>query len=158
LKKHTYRVAVRWTGADGTGTRSYTSYRRAYEISAPGKPAIEGSSDPAFRGDAARWNPEELLVASLAACHELWYLHLCAQAHVVVLAYADDAEGTMIEGDDGGGRFESVTLRPDVIIASDSSVEQALAAHESAHAKCFIANSVSFPVRCEPKVRLADAR
>ena len=47
---------------------------------------IAGSADPAFRGDRTRYNPEDLLVASLAACHMLWYLHLAADAGVVVVA------------------------------------------------------------------------
>ena len=70
-KTHRYSVQVRWTGNLGAGTASFRSYDRSHDISADGKPTIAGSSDPAFRGDAARWNPEELMVASLAACHKL---------------------------------------------------------------------------------------
>lgn len=70
-KRHHYAVQVVWTGQAGTGTRSYKGYERTHEIGATGKPRINGSADPAFRGDPARWNPEELLVASLSACHQL---------------------------------------------------------------------------------------
>ena len=111
-KQHRYEVAVRWSGA----TSSYNSYSRNHEICATGKPAIHGSSDPAFRGDAARWNPEELLVASLSTCHQLWYLHLCADAGVVVTAYEDRAEAVMIERPDGSGQFTGAVLRPSVTI------------------------------------------
>src|SRR5205814_6337653 len=100
----------------GTGTSGYREYDRAHEISSPGKPPIVGSSDPSFRGDATRYNPEELLVASLSTCHMLWYLHLAADAGIAVTAYADDARGTMLEADDGSGRFARVVLRPTVTV------------------------------------------
>ena len=104
-KTHTYRTDVIWTGDRGVGTRGYRAYDRDHEIRSPGKPTIPGSSDPSFLGDAARWNPEEMLVASVSACHQLWYLHLCADAGVVVTAYTDASSGEMIETADGGGRF-----------------------------------------------------
>lgn len=151
-KAHAFGVKVTWTGNTGEGTSAYTSYRRAHEISADGKPTIPGSSDPAFRGDASRYNPEELLVASLSACHMLWFLHLCADAGVVVAAYADDAEGTMRLTEDGGGHFEEVRLRPAVKIKAGCDPELAQRLHARAHHLCFIANSVNFEVRVEPTV------
>jgi organic hydroperoxide reductase OsmC/OhrA len=151
-KLHTYRATVRWTGDLGTGTSSYRAYSRAHAIEAPGKSAIAGSSDPAFRGDAAAWNPEELLVASLSACHQLWYLHLAAVNAIVVKAYVDTAEGTMSEEADGGGRFTRVVLRPHVTIAAGGDAEKARTLHREAHEKCFIANSVNFPIECEPEI------
>ncbi len=86
-KQHVYAVKVSWPGNEGDGTASYQAYSRAHRVSATGKPDIEGSSDPSFRGDPAKWNPEELLLASLSACHKLWYLGLCAQAGIIVTAY-----------------------------------------------------------------------
>jgi organic hydroperoxide reductase OsmC/OhrA len=151
-RQHDYRPRITWTGNTGAGTSTYTSYERSYEISSENKPAIAGSSDPAFRGDRTRWNPEELLVASLSACHLLWFLHLCAEAGIVVLAYADEPEGSMEELLDSSGRFLRVTLRPRVTIAAEGDPAKAEALHETAHAKCFIANSVSFPVVCEPAI------
>ena len=149
-RKHSYAVTVTWTGNTGTGTSGYRNYQRSHDISASGKPTIPGSSDPAFRGDPARWSPEDLLVASLSACHKLWYLHLCAEAGVVVEAYVDEAVGVMEESSDGGGQFIEVILRPRVRIAPASDQTKALALHHAAHAKCFIARSVNFPVKCEP--------
>jgi organic hydroperoxide reductase OsmC/OhrA len=147
--RHTYRTQVRWTGNRGTGTSSYRDYDRAHEVTSGARPPIPGSSDPAFRGDAARWSPEELLVASLSQCHMLWYLHLCAVAGVVVTAYEDEAEGAMAAGD-RGGRFERVVLRPVVTLADPAAEERARALHDDAHAACFIASSVAFPVEHEP--------
>lgn len=156
-KTHHYSVTVRWTGNKGSGTSSYRGYDRDHEISGRGKIiAIPGSSDPAFRGAAVRWNPEELLVASLSACHKLWYLHLCSISGISVVEYVDNAEGLMTEDEDGAGRFERVILRPEVTITKGSDESRARDLHDSAHAKCFIANSVNFPVEHFPKIILVD--
>jgi organic hydroperoxide reductase OsmC/OhrA len=155
-KMHKYETTVRWTGNLGTGTTGYKDYGRNHEISAPGKPMIPASSDPVFRGDASRYNPEELLVASLSTCHMLWYLHLCAVGKVVVLEYEDQPSGTMEETADGGGRFLEVTLQPRITVTAQSDLETAKRLHHDAHGKCFIANSVNFPVACEPVIRRAE--
>lgn len=154
-RQHSYTTRTLWTGNLGRGTADYRAYSREHSISAPGKPDLAGSSDPAFRGDAARWNPEDLLVASLSACHMLWYLHLCSEAGIVVLGYCDDAVGTMVEDGGGGGRFSGVTLRPVATLAAGADAARAAELHEEAHRKCFIANSVNFPVAIEPTVSLA---
>jgi organic hydroperoxide reductase OsmC/OhrA len=143
-REHTYSVNVVWTGNTGKGTSDYRAYTRDHEIKVQGKTPIQGSSDPKFRGDPARYNPEELLVSALSSCHMLWYLHLCADAGIIVVSYEDRAEGTMEESAHGGGRFVRVKLRPHVQVKS--SVEQAEALHHRAHALCFVANSVNFPV------------
>lgn len=154
-RTHLYRVKIEWTGNNGSGTSGYRDYLRSHEVSADGgKPVIPASSDPVFRGDAARWNPEELLVGALSACHQLAYLHLCADAGVRVTAYVDRAEGVMRESENGTGRFERVTLHPRVTISPDSDSEKARALHEAAHRNCFIANSVNFPVECEPEIAI----
>jgi organic hydroperoxide reductase OsmC/OhrA len=154
-RSHNYGVSVTWTGNRGTGTSGYREYGRDHDVGADGRPVIAGSSDPVFRGDPARWNPELEFVAALSQCHMLWYLHLCAVAGVVVTSYTDDAVGTMTEDEDGGGRFIEVVLRPRVTIASPELAETAARLHKDAHAKCFIANSVNFPVRHEPVIDVA---
>jgi organic hydroperoxide reductase OsmC/OhrA len=151
-KHHHYTVEVRWTGNLGEGTKSYRSYARTHEITSGRKPMIPGSSDPAFRGDDDRWNPEDLMVAAVSACHKLWYLHLCAVAGVNVVAYVDRAEGVMAEDDKRGGYFTGVTLKPEIVITADSDLTKAAALHHDAHEKCFIANSVNFPIKCEPTI------
>jgi organic hydroperoxide reductase OsmC/OhrA len=149
-KTHTYDLTVTWTGDRGSGTASYRGYSRAHEVSAPGVPPLLGSSDPAFRGEPDRWNPEQLLVASLSQCHLLSYLHVCAVAGVVVTGYTDTPHGVMAQTADGGGHFTEVVLRPQVTVTSPDMVERAMVLHEDAHRVCFIANSVNFPVRHEP--------
>ncbi len=159
-KEHRYTVALEWTGNTGTGTSAYRAYDRSYVVTVPdeSKPPLAGSSDPAFRGDRTRWNPEELFVAALAACHELWYLHLCADAGVVVTAYRDRAEGVMVEAEGGEARFHRVVLRPVVTVSPESDVARARALHEDARGRCYIANSVNFPVEHEARVQRDDAR
>jgi organic hydroperoxide reductase OsmC/OhrA len=152
MKKHHYQLHLQWTGNTGSGTRSYTAYSRDYEISAPGKPTLYGSADPAFRGNPERYNPEEMLVASLSACHKLWYLHLCAEAGITVVAYEDEPSGQMLQTPDGGGHFEWVELRPFVTIVETAKQEQAEALHKRAHQLCFIANSCNFKVSCKAKI------
>ena len=156
MREHHYKVNITWTGNRGKGTESYTSYDRNHTIVAGQKPVIPGSSDPAFRGDNTRYNPEELLVASLSSCHMLWFLHLCSVAGVVVQEYVDDAAGTMEETADGGGRFTEVTLFPVITVASEEMVEKADALHEKANELCFIASSVNFPVHHKPIYKIAD--
>jgi organic hydroperoxide reductase OsmC/OhrA len=155
-KTHTYLARITWTGNQGTGTASYRGYSRAHRIEAPGKPAIEGSSDPSFRGDATRWNPEELLLASASACHKLWYLALCAQAGVVVVSYEDAAEGIMAEEASGTGQFTSMTLNPKIALAPGADALAAAQLHHKAHDMCFIARSVNFPIGINPSISFAQ--
>ena len=155
-RDHTYAVTVTWTGNTGSGTQGYRSYERSHRVSMPGKQEIAGSSDPAFRGDRTRWNPEEMLVASLSTCHMLWYLHLCSVAGLIVTAYEDIAEGVMEERPDGGGRFIEVILQPEITVSPGTDVEAARKMHEQAAQRCFIANSVNFPVRHEAVYQVAE--
>ncbi len=150
---HAYVVTVTWTGNRGTGTSGYRAYARAHEVTVPGKPPVPCSSDPAFQGDRTRYNPEEMLVASLSSCHMLWYLHLCSAEGIVVQAYEDIAEGIMAERPDGGGAFTEVVLAPEITLAPGANLDRARALHAEAHRKCFIANSVNFPVLHEPVFR-----
>lgn len=155
---HKYAVTVTWTGNTGSGTTGYKHYSRDFVLEAEGKPPVEGSSDPTFRGTASRWNPEEMLLAALSACHKLSYLHLCAVNGVVVTAYKDRAEGRMrFDASTGSGRFERVTLRPEVRITAESDAGKAASLHHQAHELCFIGNSVNFPVECLPAI-LTDAQ
>ncbi|MFA5910469.1 MAG: OsmC family protein [Vicinamibacterales bacterium] len=154
-KQHLYPIRMTWTGNTGTGTANYRTYDRAHEYSVPGKPVIPGSSDPAFRGDGTRYNPEELLVMAMSSCHMLWYLHLCAEAKVIVTAYDDEAVGTLLEVAATGGHFTEIVLRPTVTLQAGSDAALAETLHQRAHHLCFVANSVNFPVRCEPRTLFA---
>jgi organic hydroperoxide reductase OsmC/OhrA len=152
MKQHRYIIQLDWTGNDGQGTKTYRSYRRDHVLSSGAKPPIEGSSDPAFRGDASRYNPEELLVAALSSCHMLSYLHLCAINQVVVENYSDAASAIMEERADGSGAFVRALLRPQVTISVGGDRAKAQVLHHEAHEKCFIANSVNFLVEIQPEI------
>jgi len=147
-KEHTYAAHLTWTGGDKGPVRGYADYSREYSVEIDGKPALIGSADPLFKGDPALHNPEDLLVAALSACHMLTYLALCAHAKIEVMSYVDEASGTMVLSG-GGGHFTGVTLRPRVAIAAGGDLAKAGSLHRGAHAQCFLANSVNFPVSNE---------
>ncbi len=151
---HSYALTVTWTGNTGEGTATYRGYRRTHTVTAEGPPELLGSADRTFHGDRERWNPEQLLLAALAQCHMLSYLHVCVQSGVVVTAYVDEATGSMTTVADGSGRFTEAVLHPVVTVSDAGMVQAATAAHRRAHELCFIANSVSFPVRHEPVVHV----
>lgn len=148
-RQHHYSVHIVWESE--TGTVDYKSYQRDHTINVTNKPIIEASSDPSFRGNPAKYNPEELFVASIANCHMLWYLHLCAINNIVVIKYEDSARGMMAEQTDGSGRFAEVVLYPIVTVLSKEMVNKAESLHKEANKFCFIANSLNFAVTHQPK-------
>ena len=153
MSTHHYQITNRWTGNLGTGTSNYRAYSRSHELGSPAKSAlIAGSSDPLFRGDPARYNPEELLLGALSACHMLWALHWCADAGIVVTDYVDEARGELASRPDGSGEFTRVVLQPRMAITDASRDEDALAIHARVHEVCAIARSVNFSVECRPVV------
>ncbi|MFT3803544.1 MAG: OsmC family protein [Burkholderiaceae bacterium] len=155
---HRYELEMTWTGNTGTGTSALRAYSRDHEVRAAGPEPIAASSDPAFRGDPARWNPEQLYLASIAQCHMLWYLGLAAEAGVVVTAYEDRPTGVMVEESNGAGQFDSVTLRPTVTITPSSNAALAEALHHRVGDYCFIARSIKTPIHHEVTVQIEASR
>lgn len=153
---HTYNTNVEWTGNTGQGTKDYNGYKRDFTIGATHKTIIPGSSDPAFLGDYTRYNPEELLLASVSSCHMLWYLHLCAVENIIVISYNDTAHGTMKEYEDGNGEFTNICLNPVVTITDESQVQLAEDIHKKANTMCFIANSLKCSVVHKVKIIIAN--
>ena len=150
MKEHHYKATIQWTGNTGTGTSGYKDYERSHIISVDNKADIDASSDPAFRGDKTKYNPEELFLASISSCHMLWYLHLCSVEKIVVVSYTDHASGTMEESADGSGHFKEVTLHPLVVVTDEKMIAKANELHHKANELCFIANSCNFPIRHVP--------
>jgi organic hydroperoxide reductase OsmC/OhrA len=151
-KTHHYKTTIIWNGDLGTGTSRYDEYDRSHSLLVHGKTTLAMSSDTAFRGDASKHNPEDMLLYSLSSCHMLWYLHLCADANIIVTDYQDNATAIMQQTDDGGGYFSEATLHPIVTITDATAINLAKQLHKEAHKKCFIANSVNFVVNCEPEI------
>jgi organic hydroperoxide reductase OsmC/OhrA len=147
MTTHPYALTIKWTGNNGQGTTDYKTYERSHTLSIAGKPDIACSSDAPFRGDVTRHNPEDFMLAALSSCHMLWYLHLCADAGVVVLDYTDNATGTLTLEPGKPGRFTEVVLHPEVVVKDADMIAAATELHETATQKCFMANSVNFPVR-----------
>lgn len=145
-REHRYTVTVEWTGNRGEGTASYRSYDRDHEIRAEHLAPIAGSADRAFRGNPARWNPEQLLVTAAAQCHMLSYLHHAAMNGVVVTSYVDHPTAVMTEDGAGGGAFTEITLHPVVTITDPGQVALAEGLHHDANRSCFIANSLNLPI------------
>ncbi|GAB3425330.1 OsmC family protein [Niabella aquatica] len=154
-RQHHYNVTILWESKDGT--IDYKGYQRDHTISVKNKPVIEASSDPSFRGNASKYNPEELFVASVANCHMLWYLHLCAINGVIVTYYEDKAKGMMTENADGSGRFTEVALHPIVTVLSKEMISKAEGLHKEANKFCFIANSLNFAVTHQPKTIVKES-
>jgi organic hydroperoxide reductase OsmC/OhrA len=154
---HSYATHLTWEGNLGRGTSGYSRYSRKYRVSVDGKPDLAGSADPAFRGEPDRHNPEDLFVSAISACHMLFYLALCARSGVRVVVYEDEASGILTVEPEGGGRFEEVVLRPAVTIADPDGIDLAARLHETAHERCFIANSCRVPVRVLPVVSVSGA-
>ncbi len=153
MKTHHYQIQVSWVGNQGEGTANYRAYSRNHDIIAAKKTlSIPASADPAFLGDKTRYNPEELFLSSLSACHMLWYLHLCSVNTIVVTHYEDSAIGRMEEAKDGSGKFTSVMLRPSITIKDAAKLELAHSLHHEANKMCFIANSCNFSVKHEPRI------
>lgn len=150
-REHHYDILIKWTGNTGNGTSNYRDYKRDHSILSANKTEVFCSSDPAFRGDKTKYNPEELLVASISSCHMLWFLHLCAEEGVNVVDYKDNATGTMNELENGSGVFSVVTLHPVVTVTDTSMIAKANNLHQTAHKMCFIANSVNFPILHQPQ-------
>lgn len=144
---HNYKLTLKWTGNKGTGTSSYRSYDRNHDILIDNKTTIRGSADPTFHGDKTVHNPEDLLLASLSACHMMSYLHVCVKNGIVVTDYIDNATGFMKVNDDGSGQFIEVTLNPIVTISDETFLDKANELHKEANKLCFIANSVNFSVK-----------
>lgn len=152
MKTHHYETHIEWIGNEGNGTQTYQSYNRNHTISVDGKyDMIHGSADPAFLGDKTKYNPEDLFLSSLSACHMLWYLHLCSVHNIVVMEYVDKAKGVMEESKNGSGKFVSVTLQPQVKITDANMIAKAESLHEEANKMCFIANSCNFVVKHSPQ-------
>jgi len=155
-KQHHYTLKINWTGNTGEGTLDYSAYERSHDLKITGKKKISCSSDSPFRGDKTKHNPEDMLLYSLAACHMLWYLHLCADEGIIVLDYQDDAEAKMIQTTNGSGYFTEACLHPKVLVKEASMLKRATELHKKANSFCFIANSIKFPVYHKPIVKAAE--
>ena len=155
MHAHHYRAQLIWSGNRGPGTTTYESYGRDFAVRVANKPDLPGSAAHVFRGDANRHDPEDWLLAALAGCHMLSYLALCARRGVVVVAYEDEAAATLVA--EVPGRFTTAVLRPAVTVAGSAQVALAQELHAEAHARCFIANSVAFPVTVDASIRSLEA-
>ena len=150
---HRYETTCSWVGSTGEG---YEEYIRSHDGSAaPAQARLTLSSDPAFRGDPALLNPEQLLVLAASSCQLLSFLALAARAHIDVVAYEDRAEASMPEGDKPV-RITEICLRPRITVRGDVPEARVRRLVEVAHRECFIANSLSGNIVIEPTIEVAS--
>lgn len=153
--EHRYRARTAWTGSTAAG---YDAYDRMHTATCP--PAGTGltlSSDPAFHGDPAHLNPEQLLVLAASSCQLLSFLAVAARARVDVVAYEDDAEGVMPESE-RPMRIARIVLRPRIVVAGDTPEPRLHRLAETAHRECFIANTLACEVVVEPSFARAASQ
>lgn len=147
---HHYEAHLAWRkGGEGVAATNHT-------VAFAGRPALEVSAAPEYRGDPTRLNPEELFVASLASCQALTYLVLAGRGGVDVVAYEDRARGTLTIRDKKM-RMVEVVLRPCITLAPGTDEAKARALVDAAHDGCFIANSVACEVKVEAELAVASA-
>ncbi len=154
--EHLFEATTRWTGARVSPTTSYRAYSREYTFDVPGKPLLTGSAATPYLGDGSLHNPEDLLLAAVSACHMLSYLARCARAKIAVLDYSDQCTAVM-RIKDGKMRIVEATLQPFVTVAEGTDIELARELHHEAHAECFIANSVNFPIHHNSEFSIREA-
>jgi organic hydroperoxide reductase OsmC/OhrA len=146
---HRYGTRLEWAGSTADG---YGGYSRAHSLTAPpARATLELSSDAAFAGDPERLNPEQLLVASASSCQLLEFLALAAKARIDVLAYDDEAEGTMDESDEPA-RIQRIVLRPRIRVAPGTSHDRVRRLVDLAHEHCYVANSLRSEIVVEAEI------
>jgi organic hydroperoxide reductase OsmC/OhrA len=147
---HTYRSSLSWEGSTADG---YDHYDRAH-TAAVAQHTLNLSADPAFKGDAATPNPEQLLLAAASSCQLLSFLACVAHSRIDVIAYTDESEALMPE-DDLPARITQITLRPRITVAAGADVDRVYRLVDKAHEACYVANTLTAEMRIEAEVRIA---
>ncbi len=149
-----HAATVSWQRGDEPFVDGKYSRRHVWRFD--GGIEVPGSSSPHTvrvpYSDPHAVDPEEAFVASIASCHMLWFLSIAAGRGFRVDRYVDEAVGTMAKNAAGKVAVTRVVLRPAVAFSGDPLPDRAEidAMHHEAHAECFIANSVTTEIVCEP--------
>jgi organic hydroperoxide reductase OsmC/OhrA len=141
-KSFTFRTSVDWTS------------RRSGILGAEGKPVLQTSSPPEFKGQAGRWTPEDLFVAAINACMMTTFASFAERLGLPVVSYRSEAEG-LLEFVDGGYRFTRVVLRPSVTVADAAALAPTATAIHDAHDACLIGRSVLAEVVVKERLEVA---
>jgi organic hydroperoxide reductase OsmC/OhrA len=148
---HTYATTLAWTGSTAEG---YENYARGHAVQAGDPPVtLDLSSDPAFSGDPAVLNPEQLLVAAASSCQLLSFLAVAARARIDVIEYRDEAEGTM-DMSERPAWVQRIVLRPRIAVGPGTSEDKVRHLVEVGHKHCFIANSLRSEMTIEPEIEV----
>lgn len=152
---HQFETRLTWPARADQPRPPEQVFSRDNVMHTPGKHDVAGSAPAVYGGDPSRYNPEELLLMSLSECHMLTYLAVAAKKRMTIIAYEDRATGTLGIGPHGNAgkmSMQEVVLRPKVTVAKGTDLAEAMAIHDKAHANCFMANSMNFPVRHEAEI------
>ncbi|MFV8466924.1 OsmC family protein [Flavobacterium sp. LB1P62] len=149
--KHVFKAKLDWFFSK----KEAATFTKSHTITIDGKAVLNVSAAKAFKGDAALYNPEDLLLSSVVSCHMMSYLYVCEQNGVDVVTYTDEAEATLVVSADGSGRFIAIKLNPKVRISNKEKIAEALSLHKKANQLCFIANSCNFPIVHFPTCEIA---
>jgi organic hydroperoxide reductase OsmC/OhrA len=148
---HYYRVTSRWSGSTGVG---YEDYDRTHSVSTtPVTESLTLSADPAFRGNPALLDPEELFVIAASSCQLLSFLAVAARARIDVVEYDDYAEGVMPD-DVRPMRITEIVLRPRITVRGSVTEDRVRHLCEVAHRECYVANSVTTEITVEPAITI----
>lgn len=143
---HHFDLELNWSSDFNDLSSEHVRVNKNHIVAIQHKPVLHISAAKAFKGDADLYNPEDLLLSSIASCHMMSYLYCCSQENIVIKSYSDKATGILEVNMDGSGNFVRVVLNPVVIIEDSEKVELARLLHVRANKLCFIANSCNFPV------------
>jgi organic hydroperoxide reductase OsmC/OhrA len=141
-----HRITLDWSRGDAAFT--YEAYPRDHSITFKNGAPVIFSAAPAYRGDAGKGDPEDMLVAALSSCHMLSFLAIAAKKKVTVDLYQDEAVG-FLENDGGKWWMTRVILRPKIVCNADAATLDEI--HHLAHHACFIANSVKTEIQVQPR-------
>lgn len=155
LIKEVFKLKTKWFSKKGESTLSAKTYSRNHTITIKGKSEpLKVSSAKIFKGDAALYNPEDLLLSALSSCHMMSYFYVCSQNGIEVLSYEDNAEGFLEVDKNGKGQFVKVVLKPKIVVSKTEMIALAESLHQQASELCFIANSCNFPIEHQCKVQV----
>ncbi|MBP6813973.1 MAG: OsmC family protein [Burkholderiaceae bacterium] len=144
-----FEGSLQWAGPSSGAAFSYDSFDRTTTIEFAGGARLQASAPAEFKGDDALCNPETLMLASLMQCHFLTFMAVASKSGATVLSYRDSGSGRLAMKD-GRMRYVEVILRPAVVLADSAHMARLATFHDKAHANCFMANSVNFPVLVQP--------
>ncbi|WP_066220794.1 OsmC family protein [Formosa haliotis] len=147
-----FKIYNQWNSESAQDEKKAGGSLKTHQVFLEDGKHMEVSAAKPFKGDASKYNPEELLMAALSSCHFMSYKYVCDKAGILIKGYKDEVEGVLVLNADGSGAFTKITLKPTVILHDISQRDLAITLHDEASKLCFIANSCAFPIVYKPAI------